>query len=116
MIAMPPRLTITCAASDPKLSVSAMWPIKDRNTAMQNTASDCSPHLISGSNTGHFSHCASLATKRVTMNTTTTKCSSRYGARLTLPSGSKLSSSDGGNRSPSAGKRRAIMMTSANIR
>ena len=107
---------MTCAISDPKLSVSAIWPIKDRNTAMQNTASDCSPHLISGSNTGHFSQRASFGTKRVTMNTTTTKCSSRYGARLTLPSGLKVSSSDGGNKSPSSGKRRASVMTSANIR
>ena len=77
MIAIPVTLTRTCAVTDPELSVSSKWPMKDRNTPTQNTASDSSPHLISGLNTGHFSHAASFATNRVTTNTTTVKCSNR---------------------------------------
>ena len=46
--AMPLALTRICIITEPELMISAKWPMKDRNTPTQNTASDCSPHLISG--------------------------------------------------------------------
>ena len=73
MIAMPAMLTKICANSEPELIDSSKWPTKDRNTPTQNTASDCWPQTITGSNTFHSRPGQSFGTKRITRITITTK-------------------------------------------
>src|SRR5262249_53343772 len=46
--AMPARLTMTCIAMRPEISVRMKWAEKDRNTPRQKISSECSPHRISG--------------------------------------------------------------------
>jgi hypothetical protein len=116
MIAMPVALTRICIITEPELMISVKWPMNERNTPTQNTASDCSPHLMRGSNTGNFNPGQSFEMNRVTTNTMTTKCSARYGARFSLSFGLKASNSQAGNICPNAGKRPAIVMTNANIK
>ena len=77
MIAIPVTLTKICANSEPELSISSKCPTKDRNTPTQNTASDCWPQTITGSNTFHSSPGQSFGTNRITRITITTKCRKR---------------------------------------
>ena len=77
MHAMPVMLTNICSITDSALMVSTKWPMNDRNTPTQNTASDCSPHLRSGSRTGHLSPCQSSDKNRVTTNSAAAKCATR---------------------------------------
>src|SRR5579872_4496002 len=100
MIAMPARLTSTWVRNEPELSVSVKCPTKDRNTPTQNTASDCWPQTIRGSNTFHSSADQSFGTKRITSTVITTKCRKRYGARLVLSFGLKVEYSQSGNIAP----------------
>jgi hypothetical protein len=116
MIAMPVALTRICVITEPELIISVKWPMKERNTPMQNTGSDCSPHLMRGSKIGHFNPCQSFDTNRVTTSTATAKCGTRYGARFSLSFGLKASNSQVGNMCPKAGKRPAIVMTRAKIK
>jgi hypothetical protein len=116
MIAIPVALTRICVITEPELIISVKWPMNERNTPTQNTASDCSPHLTRGSKIGHFNPCQSLRTNRVTTSTATVKCSTRYGARFSLSLGLKASNSHAGNMCPKAGKRPATVMTRANIK
>ena len=77
MIAMPVTLTKICANSEPELIDSSKCPTNDRNTPTQNTASDCWPQTISGSNIFHSRPGQSFGTKRMTRITITTKCRKR---------------------------------------
>ena len=65
MIAMPVTLTKICANSEPELIISSKWPTKDRKTPTQNTASDCWPQTMSGSNIFHSRPGQSFGTNRI---------------------------------------------------
>ncbi len=113
---MPTTLTSTCAVSEPELIVSRKCATKDRKMPTQNTASDCWPHLIIGRNTFHSRPGQSFGRNRTTRKAISTKCSTRYGARKVLSFGLNASYSQLGNISPNAGKRPAMVITSANSR
>src|SRR3954470_20317138 len=103
MIDIPAKLTKICTSSEPELSDSMKCPTKDRKTPTQNTASDCWPQTTRGSKIRHSRPGQSLGTNLTTKITITTKCRKRYGARLVLSLGLKLSNSHSGNRAPKSG-------------
>ena len=77
MIDIPVTLTKTCANSEPELIISSKWPTKDRNTPTQNTASDCWPQTMAGSNPFHYSADQFFGMNRTTSIAITMKCRKR---------------------------------------
>src|SRR5882762_7942361 len=93
MIVIPATLTNICVIKEPELVINTKWPANERKTPTQNTASDCWPHMMSGLKICHSSPRQSFDTNRVTTNTMTTKCRTRYGARFVLSLGLNASNS-----------------------
>src|SRR3954452_12206213 len=116
MTAIPDALTKICDHIEPELSISMKWPTNERKTPTQNTASDCWPHLMTGSQILHSRPGQSFFTNVTVRTTMTTKCRKRYQARLVLSFGLKLSKSQRGNMSPKPGNLPAKVISIAKIK
>src|ERR1700721_1818604 len=107
-MAMPKTLTKIFADSVPEPGIKAKRQARERNTPRKNTESAVWPQVMRGWKIGHFRPRQSFGRNRAARNTTTTRCKTRYGARLTLSLGLKASTSHLGKMVQNWGKPRAL--------